>query len=59
MLLIERSPADSFNNTGFGLMAVLGGGDFFVQLRWYAEPELTNVDKIHIGCGEPVLYLTV
>lgn len=59
MQLIDRSPADSFNNAGFGLMAVFGRGDFFVWLRWCAEPELTNVDKIHMGCGEPVLYLTV
>lgn len=30
--LIERSPADSFNsfNAGFGVMAVLGRGDFFL-----------------------------
>lgn len=30
MQLIERSPADSFNYAGFGVMAVLGRGEFFV-----------------------------
>lgn len=29
MQLIERNPADSFNNAGFGVMAVLGRCDFF------------------------------
>lgn len=30
MELMGRSPADSFNNAGFGVVAVLGRGDFFV-----------------------------
>lgn len=30
MELTGRSPADSFNNAGFGVVTVLGRGDFFV-----------------------------
>lgn len=59
MQLTERSPADSLTSADFSVMAVLGRGDFFVQLRWCAEPELNNVDKNHMGFGESMLYLTV
>lgn len=31
--LMERSPADHFNNAGFGVMAVLGRGDFFCTVQ--------------------------